>query len=132
LEISKPSFGWIETVGLGKKTKCFRVPKNAGNILPSSGFFPVKLLLTWLLVSLLLQGKSKLATGNSVPSSQRAIKISNERKPLQRNDENVICPPTKAEHFKDFRSRSWKPVVGIDVQFNITCVDDFYCCTVHF
>ena len=81
--------------------------------------------MTWSLVSLLLQGKSKLATGNSVPSSQTATKVSNEWKPLQRNYENVIGLHTKAEHVKEFRSWSWIPVFGTDVQFNLTYVDEF-------
>jgi hypothetical protein len=84
-------------VGLVKKVKCNRVPKSAGNILPCSGSFEVRFLLTWSLVSLLLKVKSKLATGNSVPSSQTVTKISNEWKPSQHNEDNVICLPTKAE-----------------------------------
>jgi len=61
-------------VGLVRKVKCIRVPKIAGNILPCSGSFEVRFLLTWSLVSTLLQGKSNLAIGNSVPSSQTATK----------------------------------------------------------
>jgi len=57
-------------VGLVMKVKCIRGPKNAGNILFSSGYSQVRLLLTWSLVSLGLQGKSKLAPGHSVPSSE--------------------------------------------------------------
>jgi hypothetical protein len=42
-----------------------------------------------------LQRKYKLATGNSVSSSQTTTVMSKERKPPQRNDENVICLPLK-------------------------------------
>jgi hypothetical protein len=80
---------------LVKKVKCILVPKNAGIMLGSSGYFQVRHLLTWSLVSLLLQVKSKLATGNSVPSAQTANKTSNEWKLPQRNDANVICLPAK-------------------------------------
>jgi hypothetical protein len=72
--------------------------KNAGNILPSSGSFQVRLLLTWSLVSLLLQGKFKLATGNSAPSSQTATKVLMGCKPPQRNYEDIIFPYLNRRH----------------------------------
>jgi hypothetical protein len=68
--------------------------------LSSSGYFQVRLLLRWSLVSLLLQGKTKTATGNSVPSSQTAAKLSNEWKSPQQNDEKVICLPAAVEDLR--------------------------------
>jgi hypothetical protein len=92
----------MEKIGWFKKEgKMLSVSKkNTGNIFSSSGSFQVRLLLTWSLVSLFLKVKSKLATGNSVPSSQISTKISNEWKPSQPNDENFICLPTKAEDIR--------------------------------
>jgi hypothetical protein len=54
----------------------------------------------WLLVSPLLQGESKLATGNSFPSSQTVTEVPMEWKPPQRSDEIAVCLPTKAEEVR--------------------------------
>ena len=110
-------------MGLIKKVKCILVPKNAGNILGSSGSFHVRLPLTCSLDSPLLQGKSKLESGKSVPFSQTTSKYQ-----MNGNHPSVMMRMLyvsllKAEYIKDFRSGSWIPVVGIHVQFNITCVD---------
>jgi hypothetical protein len=80
VEFSNPYLGEKYSV-FGEESKVHSVSKKC-----SSGYCQERCFLKWSLVSIFLQGKSKLVTGNRVPSSQTATKITDEWRASRRND----------------------------------------------